>query len=319
MADTLYIHIGLPKTATTFLQREVFPSLEGLRYLGTPQSDLFSTPNDLSHGQRLLTGCVSRSALVWERYGEDVFEDLFSSERSARSPGDALVSDEGVGRSGSRPALLAAHLVGLAEQAQAWGFVRTRVLCVIRRQDHWLASHYAQISDRYPEASQGHFEDGVQQKVDPAGERYGFGMLLDYAVLVDHLQGAVGGDNVCVLPYEWLKADSDAFQVRLRDFLGVGGAQVGSACRQNVRSRGRGEWALRPSRRERVIRLRPSRAFAALGLPDEVRLAQRTRGGKIRLTDAISALVLGEYQASNRAVAKRLGIDLAPYGYYPAD
>lgn len=316
--DTLYLHVGLPKTATTYLQREVFPTLTRVRYLDTLGHTLFTGADDQGHGQGTLTSCFRRSAEVWGSHGGAVLRDLFGCERADRPPGDALVSDEGIGRTGSRPALLAAHLAALAGPARAWGFGRVRVLCVIRRQDRWLASHYAQVSDRNPRASQEDFEAYVRRTLDPSGERYGFGMLLDYAALGRHLRSAVGRENLRVLPYELLADDSAGFHARVAAFLGAPTASAdGGHQRQNVRSTGEGVWALRPARRSRAVRLRPGRLLAALRLPDEVRLTRRVGAESVRLTEPLSAAVLRAYGPSNRAVAEDAGIDLAAYGYFP--
>lgn len=318
-SETLYLHIGLPKTATTYLQQEVFPALSHLRYLGIPQGDVFAGPEELRHGSRTLTNCVKRSTLLWGPYGEAVFRDLFGCGPEDRPPGDVLLSDEGVGRAGSRPVLLGAHLKGIAAQAREWGFGRVRILCTFRRQDHWLASHYAQVSDRNPRASQEDFEATVSRKLDPAGERYGFGMLLDYAALGHSLHQAVGASDVLMLPYELLVHDSTQFHEKVLSFLGdeYGPATFRSTRKQNVRSTQEGVWELRPSRRSQVVRLRPSRLFTSLGLPDEVRLSWRTLGGGIRMTEPMSTSILREYEDSNRALADAIDLDLASYGYFP--
>jgi hypothetical protein len=41
---SLYIHVGLHKTGTTFLQRSVFPNWPGVHYVGKPYSDQFFEP-----------------------------------------------------------------------------------------------------------------------------------------------------------------------------------------------------------------------------------------------------------------------------------
>jgi hypothetical protein len=319
LPDTLYLHVGLPKTATTYLQKEVFPSLSSSRYLGIPQGMAFSGPEKLESGPRTLTNCVKRSALLWESYGDAVFQDLFGCRCADRPPGNVLLSDEGVGRAGSRPTLLSAHLKGIAAQARSWGFGRFRVLCVFRRQDHWLASHYAQISDRNPQASQAHFEASVQRKLDPVGERFGFGMLLDYAALGHAIHQAVGASDVLMLPYELLVHDSTQFHEKVLSFLGeeTGPATFESTRKQNVRSTQEGVWELRPSRRSQVVRLRPGRLFASLGLPDELHLSWRTSGGSIQMTEPVSTSILREYEDSNRTLADAIDLDLAPYGYFP--
>lgn len=319
--DTLYLHIGLPKTATTYLQKEIFPSVDTLHYLGIPQGEVFSGPEKLESGPRTLTNSVKRSALLWGPYGEAVFRDLFGCEPADRPPGDVLLSDEGIGRAGSRPTLLGAHLAGIAAQARGWGFGRVRVLCVFRRQDHWLASHYAQISDRNPQASQSHFEESLGSTLNPAGGRFGFGMLLDYAVLAHSIQEAVGAPDLLMLPYELLVHDPTQFHREVLSFLGeesVAGT-YGNTRKQNVRSTREGVWALRPAWQRKTIRLRPGSLFAALRLPDEVQLSRRTRGGSVRMTPSLSVSILREYEPSNRSLAEAFGLDLVPYGYFPED
>lgn len=321
-ADTLCLHIGLPKTATTFLQREVFPSFTHIRYLSTQGSNLFSSPQDAEHRQGTLTSAFRRSSLLWERHGDAVFQSLLGCDRPAdRLAGPVLLSDEGVGRTGSRPALLAAHLRAVRKRAEAWGFGDVRVLCVLRRQDHWLASHYAQVSDRKPHASQDDFESGVRRILSPEGERFGFGMLLDYAVLAEHVRRAVGPSNLLMLPYEMLNEAPGEFGARLVEFTRgstlASPLNLNGARKQNVRSTQKGVWILRPARQSGTLRLRPGRLFTALRLPDEVRLSRRTRGGTLKLTESVSKLILQEYELSNRVLINRFGVDLARYGYLP--
>lgn len=323
MSGTLYIHIGLPKTATTYLQQEVFPALGHLRYLGIPQGDVFAGPEELGRGPRTLTNCTKRSALFWSRYGEAVFRDILGCETTERPPGDVLLSDEGIGRAGSRPILLGSHLQGLATQAKKRGFGCIRLLCMFRRQDHWLASHYAQISDRNPQASQEDFEETVNRILDPAGGRFGFGMLLDYAALAQHLRPVVGSSNLLMLPYELLVHDPAQFHHRIMAFLGDTAAANASrfvdAQKRNVRSKQEGVWELRPARYSRAIQLRPGRLLSSLRLPSEIHLGWRTRGGTIRVTEQLRMSILSEYESSNSTLSEELGIDLARFGYLPAE
>ncbi len=242
--DILHLHIGLPKTATTYLQREVFPTYGHLTYIGIPRGDVFTAAKDHERDRRTLTNCVQRSVEVWAGRGDAIFESVFGCVRSERPAGDALLSDEGVGRSGSRPALLAAHLGALAQAARSWGFGSVTVLCAVRRQDQWLASHYAQVSDRNPDASQADFEVYVRQTLSPTSGRYGFGMLLDYAALVEHVSDVVGEENILVLPYEMLSQDPSAFLNCVSSFVGGATETATAGRRQNVRSRGEDVWAL---------------------------------------------------------------------------
>lgn len=86
-----------------------------------------------------------------------------------------------------------------AEKAREWGFAPLRLIATIRRQDQWLASHYAQVSDRIPDASQTHFEAFIDEVLDPHRRFFNIGVVLDYSVLAEQLASAVGANNVLIL------------------------------------------------------------------------------------------------------------------------
>ncbi len=249
---TLYLHLGLPKTASTHLQRSVFPLLRHVDVRSMPSTELFDTPRDRQHGRRLMAACFTRSVEVWTARGDEVFAELLGEASPPERPRERglLVSEEGMGRTASRPGLLARHLRTVAERARAWGFATPRVLCVIRAQDRWLASHYAQGADQRPGASQADFEAVAAETIDPAGERYGFGMLLDHGVLHRELCAAVGAEHVTVLPFEWLERDPGRFHREVLRAVGTDEAErarilgeLGGG-RTNVKATGARTWTL---------------------------------------------------------------------------
>lgn len=322
---TLYLHIGLPKTATTYLQNALFPRLRNLLYLGMPQSEKFSDVQDREHGCRILVCSLQRSALIWREFGDEIFREMLGDKDARRaSRQDVLISEEGVGRAGSRPLFLRCHLEELSLKAADWGFASLKIICVFRRQDHWLGSHYAQVSDRTPQASQKHFEENIDRVLDPYHSRYKFGMLLDYKILRDQIVSAVGEANVLMLPYELLVAEPAIFLQTILSFLGAEADLVRSVVderaagdgKHNVRSQGQNKWLLR--RRGRTVHLRPHRLFTTVGLPASVSLPKPRlgRGKVIELTPAITEKVLAAYSQSNRRLAEDLPFDLRRYGYY---
>lgn len=310
---TLTLHIGLPKTATTFLQTGVFPRMSGPIFLATPQSALFEDPDDAEADHRIMSCALKRSAAIWRECGDVLFAEMLGP-RSQWTPQDVLISDEGIGRIASRPELLRAHLDAIAERAAGWGFSRLKLVCVFRRQDHWLASHYAQVSDRNSAPSQADFERTARNLVAPFHSRYRLGMLLDYATLYDVLTEAAGATQVAMMPYERFKTNPDGFQRELSTFLGAPemdpshGSGVTEVDR-NARSSGADTWAIRPARRH----VRPhglARAFERLG-----DLGQRRRARTVTLTPEVSVQVLDAYRASNARLASALGLELSAYGY----
>lgn len=322
---SLTLHIGLPKTGTTYLQEAVFPRIPALRYLGKLGTDRLQAGGGPRYG--ILDRTFKQSTAIWNDHGAALFDDHIGA---APSPATArlgvLVSDEGMGTSGRRPEHLALHLERLTDEAARRGFARVRVLCTIRRQDQWLGSHYAQISDRQTAVSQARFEAFVRGALDPWDRFYHDGIMLDYAHLHATLGRAVGPDNVLFLPFEQFLDAPATYLERLLDFLDPGGATTLATLgldrndagrdRYNRRSAGADRWAVRPH--ARTVRLRPARLFAALGLPTTLplRLPDPSRPRHIVMTDDLRRAVLDVYAPRNAALARAAGLDLTPYGYH---
>ncbi len=321
---TLFLHIGLPKTATTYLQARIFPQLDRVLYFDTPKDPAFDGPVDRGMGSRIMSCLFNRDPRVWQIHGEAVFERLLGPQ-SDWLPRDILISDEGVGRTGSRPDHLAAHLREVSAVAQDWGLRRVAVICAFRRQDHWLGSHYSQMSDRNPKASQSDFDRACRDLVSVTADRFKLGVMLDYATLRDALVGVVGQENVLMYPHERQKINPDAVLAQVLDFLGAGlvgdasaslrndGGSAGSSG-VNVRSLGENQWSIRPY--GAGLKVRPYRLVQWAGLPGHVFLPRLGRPRSFTLTENDSRTLLAAYADSNRRLAAKLGIDLAQYGYF---
>lgn len=305
----LHLHIGLPKTASTWLQDVVFPRLAHMHVVTAPRGGpVRALPGHPAPG-RLLHNALLRSSGLWSALGDEIMAHIFG-EPPAKS--DTILSDEAVGRQASHPERLAAHLGALARKSRDWGYVRMTILCLVRRQDHWLASHYAQLSNRKPRPGQSDFADLARAIADPGGLRYGFGTLLDYHMLHRHLAGLVGPDDLLILPYEMLANRPRDFLVRLLAHLdrhdsAEALAQAAPAERRNARGDA-GSWRLRPRR------LFSGAAGRGIALPSWAH-----RPGLIRLTDDLSRTILAAYATSNDAFAATAGLPLADYGYLAPD
>ena len=249
-----------------------------------------------------------RAPEVWEEMGDAIFAELFGGRRDpARG---ALLSDEAIGRLATDPRRLAVHLAAMERAGTRHGFDRLHVVAVLRRQDTWLASHYAQVSDRRPGAGQADFERLVAAVLDPARQRFALGMVIDHGALLGALVDALGRGRVCVLAHEALAADPEGAATRLLGGLGTPPGEVRRIARalderrSNARTSRPGRWTLRPRR------------LGVLGrdLRVPARLDPR-RGGSIALTPDLSARILDAYAPSNRAAARIGGLDLAGHGY----
>lgn len=309
---TLHLHIGIPKTASTWLQNKVFPQLMHLRYLKCPQSNLFVAGNNPEKKKRMMGKIFKSSSQVWSGFGNTIFEDMLGDRSTWLAGGrDLLISEEMVGRQGSRPALLAVHLREMKKIATNWGFERLNIICMIRRQDHWFASHYAQMSEQNPRASQADFERLILEVTSVQESRYQFGMLLDFSVLYDYLAAVSGTENLILLPYEALKKSPHTFLQSLLEGLDMPADKIEEICDEtsgtvaNVRSE-QGEWHLR-QRRPRI---------AGLPLP---RWLLSIRKKTIKVTPDIKERVRETYSAGNQKLASQTGLDLKQYGYFDFD
>lgn len=296
MQRTLFLHIGLPKTASTFLQQGVFRNLAHLRTAIMPKDRLFARPEN----DRLLSSVFKRSDTIWLRQGNEILDGLFGADwRSDQR--DLLLSDEAIGRTASRHGLLGAHLNAMRDELREQGVTRMRIACFIRRQDQWLASHYAQISDRRPKAGQADFERMVTELADPWDERFTFGALLDHAATYRTLTAAVGAGEVTMMPMEWLIADRPALGRGLSEWLErePGELQIASDETANVRKSGALSWHLRPGSRVQKIYW-----------------AARRRPSSIVLTPELSRSILKVYADSNGELVRSTGLDLDSMGYF---
>jgi hypothetical protein len=323
--NILYLHLGLSKTGSTFFQKEILPGISGIRCLDKPMSDLVD-------GKFLRDGILSRffgvSPAIWDELGEALFAELLGPPDEREAPRSVLISDEGVLVSWSRdPFSVGQHLERCSRMASRWNFSRVKVLFTFRRQDTWLASSYTQESDRLRGASQAQFEHWVRSWLNKKNGYYETGIRLDYALLYRRLVEVIGEPNVLMLPYELMKEDLSAFYQQWFAYLGI--TEEGEAILRRIHSRpgARNErhtdshtWALRAPIEEGVpfLRLRPGRAFTALGLPRKVYLRRPDlkRGKTIRLTPSLRREILECYANSNLALGQALKMNLSSYGYY---
>lgn len=160
-------HIGLYKTASSYLQKTVFPEVGGLG-LGSPH-------NQNAVLERMKSCFLECSPGIWrEEQGRKLADDI---ERSTPKDANILYSDEALYRAKifladtheslfvAEPYILAEHFRQFSEYA--WGGRgRVRVFFYVRSQADWLASLYAQLSNRIKGASQQDFVQRVQNLVD---------------------------------------------------------------------------------------------------------------------------------------------------------
>lgn len=327
---SLVLHVGLPKTGTTYLQEEILPHVPNVHYLGRLETEILQPDRGPACGTvgQFFT-CTTR---VWDDVGDRLFGQFIGPASDAEGEfRTVLISDEGIGKAGKHPEHMEMHLRCLKEKAREWGYDSVKIICVIRRQDQWIGSHYAQVSDRNENVSQSDFESYVYDRLNKDKNLYRFGILLDYRCLRDALCRVVGDENVAIIPYELLQEDPQTFLRAFLKFIGtVDPTVISDLCSRgtedgrndgvNKRSSGSDRWAIRkPAKMNTtLIRLRPARVFAWLGLPTTIMWPQPdwNRPGEVTMTPELKKAVMNVYSESNEGLSRDLNIDLSAYGYY---
>ena len=208
----LILHIGLPKTATTFLQHRVFPHVPNLTYLHRVRGPEAAA---VCHDFRKFARAAAPLALGYRLR-------IAAGLRALAPSGPALVSDENISvlatgfwtGEGADPDRFAGRL------GSAGGLPRpAKVIIGIRRQDQWLASRYAESSKHFPDFCQADFERRMAA-LTGAARLAGPFRWLDYRAVRQAFLAALGPGNVFVLPLERLAAAQDETLEALGDFLG---------------------------------------------------------------------------------------------------
>jgi hypothetical protein len=313
-------HVGLPKTASTFLQKHYFPQISSHFWSTQPP---FSWPPELNfvfHGNALWYGdllkggkqsslperrnryaSLTRSRIAGWRSAAHSFA------RSRQGSNHWFLSAEGL--CGLSQDICALHMALMKEAGVA------KVFFVCRQQAGWAKSLWLQFllaEDRFArfvsfETLFGSSEhEGV---VDP-----------DWTHYVQVMDAEFGTQNVLVLPYELLLTDSQMFFRRLNAFLGIPSD------------------ALLPDVQQRENVSRNDSVYQGLVVDDWFlfdrmpRLRYRLHRLAKRYHQLIPAYLWHEYPmsvseealaawqrrfvSSNVLLEARIGLDLKAYGYY---
>ena len=226
MRHNVCIHVGLPKTGTTFLQEEVFPNLSQVNYLGKRLA-LRETRGVayLSEGisqfcHALLSETIHyrehEQRRLFERHVEPALEDKRINLVSEESFSDGTV-DRG---------LIAERFCDL--------FGPVKFLIAIRRQQDLAQSMYSDFLKRIPDERTRHlnFDRWLEmhwRRLQGSWFERSELVRFQYYDLVAHYARLVGRDNVGVLVFEEMKDDPPCFTRRLAGFLGVDEAETEAA------------------------------------------------------------------------------------------
>ena len=269
----IVLHIGLPKTGTTFLQHRVFsraPELTLIHRRVTPEWERLCY--DLRRYGRY-------PGLIAPFFRRRVVAGLTAA--AATAPGTLLLSDENVGVDahslwrdrGPSPETIAKRLAVLSETIAPIG--RLRVLIGVRRQDTWLASRYAESSRYYPKFNQIDF-DRRMARAHAARELSGPWRWTDYALVEQAFAARLGAENIRLFSLEQMAARPVLSLRALGTFLGASLPRppAGKRKKRNVRAISENAWRMQG-------------------------------GATLHLTTDVHDMILERYAASNAALSGR--------------
>jgi Sulfotransferase domain len=202
---TVYLHLGMPKTGTTFLQTRYFPHLEGVSYQNKEIVELlnrviYSNPvmldlNSIRHEADGLLNRVNKDRLLISQ--ERLFGDMLRNYQDN------------------------VYLTGCLKVI----FPRAKLIIVVRRQDDLVESIYKQSLQSYCYQKLNSFLNYRHKTFADALDQHGLPNIdVKQINLYSYVRNYVqhfGKDNVTVLPYELLRRDQSAFLNRLAAAINV--------------------------------------------------------------------------------------------------
>tara|TARA_Y100000589_G_scaffold311074_1_gene330091 strand:+ start:213 stop:1160 length:948 start_codon:yes stop_codon:yes gene_type:complete len=204
---SVIFHVGLPKSASTFLQRRVFPCLEDTEYISSDTS-------------------MNESIYEWVYKSNCIFNALFDNRNLKRKKlekihnkilnklsipqnfdikKNKLVSSEGFVGASWDPLInsdLNAKLIKYQHPS-------AKIFLVLRKQSEWLKSIYRQlvfVEDRFDQ----YISFNKFSNIDSSQKINSF-LDLRWDLLVEQYYSIFGRKNVLVLPYEFFKESPQEF------------------------------------------------------------------------------------------------------------
>lgn len=314
----LLIHVGYPKTATTWLQTQLFNDSEIFEPLSNQRTRFNSLAKLFSRDEE---GYFLSPFRTNEENIRQETERLVQENPALRTK-IAVLSNERLSGDPHSSGFDAARIASTLPLV----FPRAKVLIVIREQKSWLLSNYNQYLSVGGTLS---LERYLNTKYD--GKRPGFSPAhADFTPLVRRYHREYGPENVLVLPYELFCEEPQAFLAALGDLLGtqipVDEARFGNVVNKKdcpfllyytrflgplLRSN-----SLNNFRGNSRFTRRSVKAFRRIaGALTPTRLSVRL---KQKQAAFIASWVGNRYEKTNRALARLIDRDLGRYGYYPS-
>lgn len=213
----MILHLGLPKTATSWWQNNVYPRVRGLDYVHKSSAveddrDLVTHLRKYCHAQEPSLEQVTAVTTVLARIRD-------------RGSAGILLSDENLSvtvRSFWNANAISPHRVcdRLVRLRDMLGGPTFRIIIGIRDPLTWIPSRYAESAKLEAHFSQADFDARVPALFSAFQVKRSALDWLDFGRVLPLLNSAFGRDNVLVMPFERFQGDPKGEVTRFREFVG---------------------------------------------------------------------------------------------------
>jgi len=323
---TLTFHIGLYKTASTFLQKSSFGSSKHIAGTANSPHHLTKAVQHSFHqrspwywhtdkGLQLIKDLLNHHDLPLIYTGENIYKAKIFNQypRALLDREKSFFQVE--------PYTIAEHLKQISQSLSTLD-IRTRAFFFFRRQPEWLASMYAQLSNGVRRPSQDDFDKKLDSLLqDP--EKHGANTIA-YDRIIDCLQSSLGENNVLCAPYE--NIGDQSLWSRIREFSGITDLNPDfSGDKVNLRRSCHKAWTLN--------RARPSSTKAVKVVDSAFQKKYASKlfrlfvdpiwnaslpSTSITLHPEKEEAIKDLFRDSNARLEKKTGEDLEVLGYYPS-
>lgn len=326
----VFLHVGFPKTATTFLQEKLFSQMRGTYYWRKNSNCEYQDIIKSLYRSNISTEDFEDTRVKLEVFFSTITEDSI------------LISDEALcGGVYDGIFLNFSTCESLALRCKRL-FPNAKIIVSVRRQDKLLESlfrqalkeGYSQSIDRflnYRNEDFGLFSDSaaVGMNIDVRS--------LDYLKYIEMYQSYFGDQNVCLVPQELLERDQSEFVKRICDFLGAeiegeldqrklhvsysyAACKIAILFNRFFRFPGRSGGIIPAMPFQSIGRKGPGQLFRSLfkGVSYKSWLAfisKMTRSDKKFITPSMSQKIQNFYLDRNSKLARTVNIDLQSLGY----
>lgn len=293
--STLVLHIGTPKTGTTFLQKLLSAHREDLKESGWVYPDLGGRHNHTELAYAFFTGADNPRSRHYVRVDQETSRAEIRELLTVEVQPDThwIISSETLSRMAPDDAATLLEFLGEF-------FDDIKVLVYLRRQEFFMESRYSQ-----------RIKNGESRPWDWDTLRE---LVTDLEPLEMYRKWSaiVGVDNVIARPYlEDFKRDSEALLVDFREAVGIPDSidltPINDGKLTNVRLSAEGLQflsALNPHFPMNRINGKPNHGLRARTI---ARLQELTAGPMLTLSGELAARFDAEYRPNNKVLADELG------------